>query len=78
MENKIIEFYVGIIPRDKSKLDEFIHMLNEDSDQKFFIEHTSTFDDPDGYLNHTLKGTWEAYKCFLNQPFVKSLEHYEE
>ena len=77
MKNKI-DFYVGIIPRDKAKLDELIHSLNEDSDQKFFVEHKNTFDDPDGYLNYVLNGTWDAYKCFQNQPFIKSLEHYEE
>ena len=77
MKDKI-EFYVGILPRDKNKLDELIHNLNEDSDQKFFVEHLSTFDDPEGYLNYTLRGSWDSYKCFLDQKFIKSLEHYEE
>ena len=73
-----IDFYVGIIPRDKHKLDELIFTLNEDSDQKYFIENKNSFDDPDGYFTYILTGTWDAYKCFLNQPFIKSLNHYEE
>ena len=78
MENNKIEFYVGIVPRDKDKLSGFIKTLNEGENENLFVEHTSTFDDPDGYLCHTIKGTWEAYKCFMEQPFLKSLEHYEE
>jgi hypothetical protein len=77
MKDKI-EFYVGIIPKDKDKLEELICTLNEDADQKFFVEKKYTFDDPDGYFTYAIIGSWEAYECFMNQAFIKSLNHYEE
>jgi hypothetical protein len=36
------------------------------------------YDDPDGYYTFHLRGSWEAYKCFQNSLFVKSLQHDEE
>ena len=50
----------------------------EDSDQKYFVEVINEYDDPDGYYTYQLRGSWEAYKCFLGRPFVKSLSHDEE
>ena len=49
----------------------------EDSDQKYFVEIIKEYDDPSGYYTYQLRGTWEAYKCFLNVSFIKSLSHDE-
>lgn len=77
-----IDFYVGIVPEDKPKLMEFVNILNEDSDPKFQIFIKNEFDDPDGYYNFVINGTWESYKCFLDGcgkgSFIKSLTNYEE
>lgn len=77
MKDKIY-FYVGIIPEDGVILKEFVNNMIEDSDLKYFVEVINEYDDPDGYYTYQLRGTWEAYKCFLGRPFVKSLSHYEE
>ena len=77
MLNKI-HFYVGIIPSEEKNLKEFINNLIEDSDQKYFVEIINEYDDPNGYYTYQLIGSWEAYKCFLNRPFIKSLSHDED
>lgn len=77
MLNKI-HFYVGIIPTEEKNLKEFINNLIEDSDQKYFVEIINEYDDPHGYYTYQLRGSWEAYKCFLNRPFIKSLSHDED
>ena len=77
MKDKIY-FYVGIIPEDGVILKEFINNMIEDSDQRYFVEVVNEYDDTHGYYTYQLKGTWEAYKCFMNRPFVKSLSHDEE
>jgi hypothetical protein len=77
MLNKI-HFYVGIIPTEEKNLKEFINNLIEDSDQKYFVEIINEYDDPNGYYTYQLRGSWEAYKCFLNRPFIKSLSHDED
>lgn len=76
MKNKIY-FYVGIIPSDEKNLREYISNMIEDSDQKYFVEIIKEYDDPNGYYTYQLRGTWEAYKCFLNVSFIKSLSHDE-
>lgn len=73
-----ITFYVGILPEDKQELLSYVSLLNEDSDQKFLASIQGTFDDPHGYFEYIIKGSWECYKCFLDRAFVKSLNHYEE
>jgi hypothetical protein len=73
-----ITFYVGILPEDKQELLSFVSDLNEDSDHKFYASIEGTFDDPHGYFEYVIKGTWDCYKCFFNRSFVKSLNHYEE
>ena len=73
-----IHFYVGIIPSEEKNLKEFINNLIEDSDQKYFVEIINEYDDPNGYYTYQLRGSWEAYKCFLNRPFIKSLSHDED
>jgi hypothetical protein len=75
---KRITFYVGILPEDSQELLSFVSDLNEDSDPKFAASVQGTFDDPHGYFEYAIKGTWESYKCFMNRSFVKSLNHYEE
>jgi len=77
MKNKIY-FYVGIIPSDERDLKEFINNMIEDSDQKYFVEVIDQYDDPYGYYTYQLRGSWDAYKCFLDRPFVRSLTHHEE
>jgi hypothetical protein len=77
MLNKI-HFYAGIIPSDERILKEFINNLIEDSDQKYFVEIIKEYDDPDGYYTYQLRGSWDAYKCFLNRDFIKSLSHDED
>lgn len=77
MKNKIY-FYVGIIPSDENDLKEFINNMIEDSDQKYFVEVIRHYDDPKGYLTYQLRGSWEAYKCFMGRPFVRSLSHDED
>jgi AAA+ ATPase superfamily predicted ATPase len=77
MKDKIY-FYVGIIQSDKMDLNEFINNMIEDSDQKYFVEVMKEYEDPQGYYTYQLRGSWEAYKCFMNRPFVKSLTHDED
>jgi AAA+ ATPase superfamily predicted ATPase len=77
MKDKIY-FYVGIIQSDKMDLNEFINNMIEDSDQKYFVEVMKEYKDPQGYYTYQLRGSWEAYKCFMNRPFVKSLTHDED
>ncbi len=77
MKNKIY-FYVGIIPSDEKDLREFISNMIEDSDQKYFVEIINHYDDPDGYYTYQLRGSIEAYKCFIGRPFVRSLSHDQE
>ena len=43
-----------------------------------FVEVMKEYDDPQGYYTYQLRGSWEAYKCFLGRPFVRSLSHDEE
>ena len=77
MKDKIY-FYVGIISSEEKDLKEFINNMIEDSDQKYFVEVINEYDDTHGYYTYQLRGTWEAYKCFMNRPFIKSLSHDEE
>jgi hypothetical protein len=77
MKNKIY-FYVGIIPSDERDLKEFINNMIEDSDQKYFVEVIDQYDDPYGYYTYQIRGSWDAYKCFIDRPFVRSLTHHEE
>lgn len=76
--SKRIEFYVGIDKKDEPRLMDFVYSLNEDSDEKFHTHVWENQDDPYGYYTYRLSGTWESYKCFQGQGFVKSLEHFEE
>jgi len=82
MKKEKIDFYVGIIPKDREKLMQMINLLNEDTDPNFQVFIKNEFDDPDGYYNFVMNGTWESYKCFLDEcdksKFIKSLNHYEE
>jgi len=74
-----ITFYVGILPEDGQELLNFVSSLNDDdTDSKFNASISGTFDDPHGYFEYVIRGTWECYKCFLGKKFVKSLNHYEE
>jgi hypothetical protein len=74
-----IHFYVGIDTTQESDFKSFVYMLNEDTDEKFHVELINEYDDPEGYYTYTIRGSWEAYKCFLDRAdFVKSLNHYEE
>lgn len=77
MKNKIY-FYVGILPSGEKDLMEFISNMIEDSDQIYFVEIIRHYDDPYSYYTYQLRGSWEAYKCFMNRSFVKSLSHDEE
>jgi len=72
-ENKI-EFFVGILPEDDRKLDNFIkYLLSEDIE----IAIENHFDDPDGYYTYIMRGSYRAYEQFLNFNIVKSLSHHE-
>jgi hypothetical protein len=73
-----IDFYVGILPENRNDLLDLVGLLNEDSDKSFFVQKMREYDDPDGYYTFHLRGSWEAYKCFQNSLFVKSLQHDEE
>lgn len=73
-----INFYVGILPEQDQDLKQFVYMLNEDTDEKYHVEVVKEYNDPNGYYTYVIFGTWEAYKCFLDARFVKSLNHYEE
>lgn len=68
---KEIEFYVGIDTKDIQQFKDFVK-------GKDFIKIKSSFDDLHGYYEFTIVGLWDAYKAFIDQPFVKSLNHYEE
>jgi hypothetical protein len=82
MKKEKIDFYVGIIPRDREKLMQMVDLLNEDTDPKFHVFVKNEFDDPEGYYNFVINGTWESYQCFLDETgkgkYIKSLTHYEE
>jgi len=74
-----IEFYIGIIPEDQQLLLNLLYSLNEDDvDPNYNAHILKEFDDPHGYYNYVIRGTWKSYKCFIGKPFVKSLEHFEE
>jgi len=74
-----IEFYVGIIPEDHQLFSSLLHTLNEDDvDPNYNAHILNEFDDPHGYYTYVIRGTFESYKCFIGQPFIKSLEHFEE
>ena len=73
-----ITFYVGIDPTDEQILRDFVYSLNEDADEKYFASIGGTFDDPHGYYEFVIRGSWKCYECFQGQSFVKSLNHYEE
>ena len=74
---KII-FYVGILPEDSQVLLSYISSINEDVNENESATIEGTFDDPHGYFEYVIKGTWDCYHRFLGKPFVKSLSHYEE
>jgi hypothetical protein len=82
MRTTKFDFYVGIIPEDREKFMQLVNLLNEDSDQNFHIFLKNEFDDPDGYYTFAINGTWDSYKCFLDEckegKFIKSLTHYED
>ena len=73
-----ITFYVGILPEDKAELLSFVSSLNEEEDPKTFALIQGTVDDPYGYFEYAIKGTWDCYKLFADRNFVKSINHYEE
>ena len=68
---KEIEFYVGIDPKDIDQFNDFVK-------GKEYIKIKNSFDDPYGYYEFSIVGHWDAYKAFMGQPFVRSLNHYEE
>lgn len=75
----IINFYVGVNPEDKPLFWDCIHSLNDgDTDTKYHVHVKEAFDDPHGYYTYRVSGTFDGYKCFMNKPFVKSLEHFED
>jgi hypothetical protein len=78
MSLKKFYFYVGIDKKEESKLLDFVHSLNEDSDERYYTHIWEGVDNPSGYHTYKLMGTWDSYKCFLNRPFIKSIEHFEE
>jgi hypothetical protein len=82
MKKEKIDFYVGIIPKDREKLMQMVNLLNEDTDPNFHVFIKNEFDDPDGYYNFVMNGTFKSYQCFLDEcgsnKFVRSLTHYEE
>lgn len=79
-----VEYYVGILPEDREKFEEYVEYLNDDAhcDWKFKVEILNEFDDPDGYYTFQIQGYWDSYNKFLEQTknngFVKSITHYEE
>jgi len=79
MSLRKIEFYVGILPEDHTKLMDLVHSLNEsDADQKYHADIVNDYPDPFGYHKYTIRGSWDCYRCFMGNGFVKSLEHFEE
>jgi len=74
----LIEYYIGIQPDDTQKLIEFMSILNSDIDTNLHVTVMYTYDDPIGYFTYCIKGTWESYKEFLNQYWLKSVNHFEE
>jgi hypothetical protein len=79
-----VEYYVGILPEDFNKFEEYVEYLNDDAhcDWKFKVDVLNEFDDPDGYYTFQIRGYWDSYNKFLEQSknngFVRSLTHYEE
>jgi hypothetical protein len=74
MTEKIL-FYVGILPQD---FDAF-KVLAENAN----AEIINSYDDPYGYFVTVLKGSWDSYEKLLSNtsvdnPLVKSIEHFEE
>ena len=65
-----IDFYAGVNKEDESKLLELAKSLN--------ATVGIPYDDLHGYYTFKLKGSWDDYRIFQKQTFVKSLTHYEE
>ena len=66
-----MEFFIGIIPEDKSKFLDFA--------EKTRLDIKNEYDDPDGYYTYIIEGTWDDYDLASKEKtFVKSLEHFEE
>lgn len=74
---KTIIFYVGVLPDERSSLINHLNGFNE-SQNKSVAKINGSFDDPGGYYEYVIEGTWDAYQSFMNLSFVKSLNHYEE
>ena len=69
MKSKI-EFFIGVIPEDKSKFLDFA--------EKIKLDIKDEYDDPYGYYTYVIDGTWEEYELVSKEKgFVKSLEHFE-
>ncbi len=78
-----VEYYVGILPEDREKFEEYVDYLNDDAhcDWKFKVEILNEFDDPNGYYTFQIQGHWDSYMKFAQLApgsFMKSLAHYEE
>jgi hypothetical protein len=71
-----INFFVGILPEDKSQLLNFVKEYNDKNSNSIIIK--GEWDDPYGYYTFSLDGDWDAYDAFMGKSFVRSLEHFEE
>ena len=79
MTSDRIQFYVGINTKDYVLFESLTSKMNhENSESKFNVDLVNKYEDPYGYEIYVLTGTWDAYRCFINEPFVKSLEHFED
>lgn len=80
-KNKI-EYYVGILPENRSEFEDFFENLNSQGEWDLDCKIISEFDDPNGYYTFHISGRWPSYFEFSNNArsggFVKSLYHYEE
>ena len=68
-----MEFFVGILPEDKSRLVDFLIDIG--------VSIKNEYDDPHGYYIYVIDGTWEQYNLLMaetDNSFVRSLEHFEE
>ena len=64
----MIEFYIGVVFEDR---EEARRKIKEKG-----LEINGEFDND--YFTIAVKGSWDDYRFFRNQEWVKSIEHFEE
>lgn len=81
---KRFEYFVGVLPEDKQRLQDMLTQLTEISEPSMKIKKLYEFDDPNGYYTWAVEGTEANYSMFLSMTrhgeasFIKSINHYQQ